>query len=53
MTANSSDPANAGRIEMKLRDGPEFLIVVQQIRVPIGMTAPWHAFAAWAGSTVH
>jgi FtsH-binding integral membrane protein len=29
-----------------------FLIVVQQIRVPIGMTAPWHAFAAWAGSMV-
>jgi FtsH-binding integral membrane protein len=30
-----------------------FLIVVQQLRVPIGMTAAWHAFAAWAGSTVH
>jgi len=25
-----------------------FLIIVQQIRVPIGMTAPWHAFANWA-----
>jgi FtsH-binding integral membrane protein len=29
------------------------LIVVQQIRVPIGMTAAWHSFAAWAGSMVH
>ncbi len=29
-----------------------FLIVVQQIRVPIGMTAAWHTFAAWAGSMV-
>lgn len=29
-----------------------FLIVVQQIRVPIAMTAPWHAFAAWAQSMV-
>lgn len=24
-----------------------FLIVVQQLRVPVGMSAPWHAFAAW------
>jgi hypothetical protein len=29
-----------------------FLIVVQQIRVPIGMTAARHTFAAWAGSMV-
>jgi hypothetical protein len=27
-----------------------FLIFVQQIRVPIGMTAAWHAFAGWAQS---
>jgi FtsH-binding integral membrane protein len=27
-----------------------FLIVVQQIRVPIAKTAAWHAFAAWAVS---
>jgi FtsH-binding integral membrane protein len=27
-----------------------FLIVVQQIRIPIAKTAAWHAFAAWAGS---
>ena len=25
-----------------------FMIVVQQIRIPIGMSAPWHHFAAWA-----
>jgi hypothetical protein len=25
-----------------------FLIVVQQIRFPIGQTAAWHAFATWA-----
>lgn len=30
-----------------------FLIVVQQIRVPIGKTAAWHAFAAWAVSLRH
>jgi hypothetical protein len=24
-----------------------FLIFVQQIRVPIGKTAAWHAFASW------
>ena len=30
-----------------------FLIVVQQIRVPIAKTAAWHVFAAWAGSMVH
>jgi hypothetical protein len=30
-----------------------FLIVVQQIRVPIGKTAAWHAFAAWAVSMRH
>jgi len=28
-----------------------FLIVVQQIRIPIGKTAAWHAFASWAQST--
>jgi hypothetical protein len=27
-----------------------FLIFVQQIRVPIGKTAAWHAFATWAQS---
>jgi hypothetical protein len=27
-----------------------FLIVVQQIRFPIGQTAAWHAFATWAQS---
>ncbi|MGA8312645.1 MAG: hypothetical protein WB755_21630 [Terriglobales bacterium] len=27
-----------------------FLVVVQQIRVPIGQTATWHAFAGWARS---
>jgi FtsH-binding integral membrane protein len=27
-----------------------FLIFVQQIRVPIGRTAAWHAFATWAQS---
>ena len=25
-----------------------FLIVVQQVRVPLGQTAAWHAFATWA-----
>jgi hypothetical protein len=29
-----------------------FLIVVQQIRFPIGQTAAWHAFATWAQSLV-
>jgi len=27
-----------------------FLILVQQIRIPIGKTAVWHAFASWAQS---
>ncbi|HVN22247.1 MAG TPA: hypothetical protein VMU05_25900 [Dongiaceae bacterium] len=27
-----------------------FLIFMQQIRIPIGRTAAWHAFAAWAQS---
>jgi hypothetical protein len=27
-----------------------FLILVQQIRIPIGQTAAWHAFASWARS---
>ena len=27
-----------------------FLIFMQQIRIPIGKTAAWHAFAAWAQS---
>ncbi len=27
-----------------------FLILVQQIRIPIGRTAVWHAFAAWVQS---
>ena len=27
-----------------------FVIIVQQVRVPIGTTAPWHEFAAWARS---
>ncbi len=27
-----------------------FLVVVQQIRVPIGQTATWHAFSGWARS---
>src|SRR4029077_886143 len=27
-----------------------FLILVQQIRLPIGKTAAWHAFAAWVQS---
>jgi hypothetical protein len=26
-----------------------FLIVVQQVRVPLGQTAAWHALATWAG----
>jgi len=26
-----------------------FLIVVQRVRVPLGETAAWHAFATWAG----
>lgn len=25
-----------------------FMVVVQQVRVPIGMTGAWHSFAAWA-----
>ena len=29
-----------------------FLIFVQQIRLPIGKTAAWHAFAAWVQSAV-
>lgn len=29
-----------------------FLIFVQQIRLPIGKTAAWHAFAAWVQSVV-
>lgn len=27
-----------------------YVIVVQQLRIPIGQTATWHAFAAWAQS---
>jgi hypothetical protein len=27
-----------------------FLILVQQVRIPIGKTAAWHAFASWAQS---
>jgi hypothetical protein len=27
--------------------GGLFMIIIEQIRVPIGMSAPWHAFAAW------
>jgi len=27
-----------------------FLILVQQIRLPIGKTAAWHALAAWVQS---
>jgi hypothetical protein len=27
-----------------------FLIFVQQIRLPIGKTAAWHAFASWVQS---
>jgi len=27
-----------------------FLIIVQQIRIPIGKTGAWHAFASWAQS---
>lgn len=27
-----------------------FVIVALQLRIPIGSTAPWHAFAAWAQS---
>jgi FtsH-binding integral membrane protein len=27
-----------------------FLIFVQQVRIPIGQTAAWHAFASWAQS---
>jgi FtsH-binding integral membrane protein len=27
-----------------------FLIVVQQIRLPIGQSAAWHAFATWVQS---
>ena len=27
-----------------------YLIFVQQIRIPIGKTAAWHAFASWAQS---
>jgi hypothetical protein len=27
-----------------------YLIFVQQIRIPIGKTAAWHAFAAWVQS---
>jgi hypothetical protein len=27
-----------------------FLIFVQQVRIPIGKTAAWHAFASWAQS---
>lgn len=33
-----------------------FLIVVQQVRVPLGQTAAWHAFATWAQNlarTIH
>ena len=30
-----------------------FLIVVQQIRFPIGQSAAWHAFATWAQSLGH
>jgi FtsH-binding integral membrane protein len=30
-----------------------FLIFVQQIRIPIGKTAAWHAFATWVQSIAH
>jgi hypothetical protein len=30
-----------------------FLVVLHQLRVPIGRTAPWQAFAAWVEGIVH
>lgn len=30
-----------------------FLIFVQQIRIPIGQSAAWHAFASWVQSLAH
>jgi hypothetical protein len=30
--------------------GSLFLIVVAELRIPIGSSAPWHAFAIWAQS---
>jgi hypothetical protein len=30
-----------------------FVIVASELRVPIGMTSPWHAFATWAQSLHH
>lgn len=33
--------------------GGLFLIVVQQLRVPIGQTAAWHAFASWVQTIGH
>jgi hypothetical protein len=27
-----------------------YVIVIQQLRIPIGHTAAWHAFATWAQS---
>ena len=30
-----------------------FLIFIQQVRIPIGKTAAWHAFAAWVQSIAH
>jgi hypothetical protein len=33
--------------------GGVFLIVVQQLRVPVGKTAAWHAFASWVQTLGH
>ncbi len=33
--------------------GGAFLILVQQLRVPIGQTAAWHAFASWVQTFGH
>jgi hypothetical protein len=29
-----------------------FLVAVQQLAIPIGRSAPWHAFAGWVQSAV-
>jgi len=41
---------STGKVHRATISASLFLVVVQQIRVPIGMTGPWQAFASWAQS---
>lgn len=41
---------STGRIQRVTVWASLYVVVVQQLRIPIGQTAAWHAFAAWAQS---